>query len=492
MFNQEEFNKFIAENGVYGFFEEPIKLKSGRFSYFYANWRNVVEDVFLTDKLADFVIDFAQDFLPLSEGEIKRGCDTFYGVPEGATKLAVISQYKWAQKSSEYSKGSHVLAMGRAKPKDHGEAKDKFFVGMPKGKVVILEDVTTAGTSILSAIDKLKESGVDIVAAISLTNRMEKRDDGMSVKEAVEAKGVKFFSMSSAPEMLPIMYEKLQLGEEIGRKVEEYYKQYGIDEVKIIPSKIFDKNSNELNEAGKMARSKVCLALDGIESLEELKNMVEDLKPAVGSFKIGKESFTKFGPDAFKIIQEAGGEIFFDSKFYDIPNTVKGAAAAATRHSVSIFNVHISGGVEMMKAAIEGAKEASEKYFIPMPRIIGVTVLTSIDQKTMNNEQKIEGDIKDQVLHLSMLAYESGLDGVVCSAEDLEVLKKGFPDDFLFVTPGIRMPEKDNHDQKRVASPGEAVKNGAGLLVIGRAITFYKTKEERLKAAYNILEDITK
>ena len=102
MFNQQEFNKFVEENGVYGFFDEPITLKSGRLSYFYVNWRNVVEDVFLTDKLADFVLSFAKD----NDIEI----DTFYGVPEGVTKLGIIAQYKWAQQSSKYSKGLLILS----------------------------------------------------------------------------------------------------------------------------------------------------------------------------------------------------------------------------------------------------------------------------------------------------------------------------------------------------------------------------------------------
>jgi len=225
-FNQQEFNKFIEENGVYGVFNDPITLKSGRKSHFYANWRNVVEDVWLTDKLADFVISFVKDK--------NIEADTFYGVPEGATKLGVIAQYKWAQQFSNYSKGTHVLGMGRAKPKDHGDPKDKYFVGMPRGKVVVLEDVTTTGGSMLNTLDGLKKAGVDVATVISLTNRMEKRDDGLSVEEAVKQKGVDFYYMSSALEMLPIMYEKLQPKEEIGREIEEEFNRYGADKLRIV------------------------------------------------------------------------------------------------------------------------------------------------------------------------------------------------------------------------------------------------------------------
>jgi orotate phosphoribosyltransferase len=224
-FIQEEFNRFIEENNVYGFFEESITLKSGRKSHYYANWRNVVEDVWLTDRLAEFVIAFTKT----CDLEV----DTFYGVPEGATKLGVITQFKWAQQFVNYGKGSHVLAMGRAKPKDHGAPKDKYFVGMPQGHVVVIEDVTTTGGSLLQTLDGLTESRVQVVGVISLTNRMEKRDDGLSVKEAVENKGFLFHSMSSSLELLPIMYKKLQPGEHIADAIEQEFRKFGVRELKL-------------------------------------------------------------------------------------------------------------------------------------------------------------------------------------------------------------------------------------------------------------------
>jgi orotate phosphoribosyltransferase len=225
-FDQGEFNKFIEECNVYGFFKEAITLKSGRKSHFYANWRNVIEDVWLTDKLADYVIAFVK--------EIELKLNTFYGVPEGATKLGVITQYKWANQAKDYSKGSHVLSMGRAKPKDHGAPKDKFFVGMPKGKVIVIEDVTTTGGSLITTLESLKEAGVEVVGVISLTNRMEKRDDGTSVKEAVEEKGFKFYCMSSSLELLPIMYKKLQPGEEVGKAIEAEFERYGVEPMRLV------------------------------------------------------------------------------------------------------------------------------------------------------------------------------------------------------------------------------------------------------------------
>ena len=225
-FNQEEFNNFIVDNNIYGFFDEAITLKSGRKSHFYANWRNIVEDAYLTEKLANYLIAYAKN----------RGInvDTFFGVPEGATKLAVITQFLYAQSSNDYAKGSHVLSMGRAKPKDHGAPKDKYFVGMPQGKVIVIEDVTTTGGSLISKLDELKEAGIDIAGVVSLTNRMELRDDGKSVQAAIEEMGYNFYSMSVSTDILPIVYNKLNPNPEIGKAIESEFNEYGVNPIKLI------------------------------------------------------------------------------------------------------------------------------------------------------------------------------------------------------------------------------------------------------------------
>ena len=249
----------------------------------------------------------------------------------------------------------------------------------------------------------------------------------------------------------------------------------------------------KLSEKEKIARSKVCLPLDGLNTLKELKERVEELSPVVGLFKIGKESFTRFGPDSIRAVKEAGGEVFLDLKYHDIPNTVKGAAGAATERGVFMFNVHASGGKEMMKAALQGANETATKLGIQRPKIIAVTMLTSIDQKIMNEELKVSGKVEEQVLNLALLTKESGLDGVVCSAADLYAIKDKLPKEFMFVTPGIKgVNTPAGADQKRVFTPGNAIEDGATILVVGRAITDPKTKEERLKAGYDILRDMAK
>ncbi len=228
-FDQQAFNDFILENGIVGFFEEPITLKSGRLSHFYVNWRNVTEDVFLIDRLADFIISFVR-----SKG-LKADC--FFGVPEGATKTGIIVQYKWAKMSENFGKGSHVLPMGRGKVKQHGMPKDRFFVGAPKGRVVVIEDVTTTGSSLIEWVSKLTElDAVDRVTAIALTNRMERRDDGKSVAEVLAEMNVQYHAMSNAVELLPLAFQrwKSEKKEEVGRKVEEYFKTYGLEELKLL------------------------------------------------------------------------------------------------------------------------------------------------------------------------------------------------------------------------------------------------------------------
>lgn len=227
-FDQEDFNNFVLENNVVGFFEKPITLKSGRESHFYVNWRDVTNDVFLLDKLADYILGFATD----------NGLNTdfFYGVPEGATKTGVITQYKYLMKfknnqsNLEDFDNIYCLPMGRAKPKEHGAAKDKYFVGEPNGVGVVIEDVTTTGGSLLTTIDRLVEAGVEVQAAISLTNRMEKRDDGKSVEEAVLEKGVMYFySMSNALDLLPKAYRKLKPSDEVARAIEKEFEKYGVE-----------------------------------------------------------------------------------------------------------------------------------------------------------------------------------------------------------------------------------------------------------------------
>lgn len=246
----------------------------------------------------------------------------------------------------------------------------------------------------------------------------------------------------------------------------------------------------KLSEREQLARSKVCLPLDGLYSQDAVKARIEQLHSVVGLFKIGKELFTRFGPQVVELVHDAGSEVFLDLKFHDIPNTVKGAAYAAAQLGAYMFNVHASGGCEMMQAACEGARAACEEHELRLPKIIGVTVLTSINQQILNDEVRVPGTLEEHVLALAKFSQQSGLDGIVCSAADLPTIKHELPSDFLYVTPGIKGPNTAaGSDQKRVMTPYNAITDGAGILVIGRAI--YGAPEP-LKAGKEVLEDIVK
>jgi len=244
---------------------------------------------------------------------------------------------------------------------------------------------------------------------------------------------------------------------------------------------------SELSPQEKSAREMVCLPLDGLNSLEQVQGLVEELSPFVGLFKVGKESFTRFGPAVVRLVHDHGSGVFLDLKYHDIPNTVKGAARAATEMGVSMFNVHAAGGLSMMKAAMQGVQEAGSGSAV-VPKVIAVTVLTSIDDRVMNEECGVEGAVEDQVFRLAKLTEAAGLDGIVCSAADMHALTGRLRPGFLFVTPGIKgttTPAGD--DQKRVLSPGRAVAAGSSLLVVGRAIT---GAPDRKAAAREVLQDI--
>jgi orotidine-5'-phosphate decarboxylase len=241
-------------------------------------------------------------------------------------------------------------------------------------------------------------------------------------------------------------------------------------------------------ELEQRARRKVCLPLDGLFSLDEVKARIEQFRPVVGLFKIGKELFTRFGPQVVDLVHQGGSEVFLDLKFHDIPNTVHGAAYAAAQLGVAMFNVHASGGRAMMEAARAGARAAVAKHGLRMPVIIGVTVLTSIDQRMFNDELGIPGRLDEHVLTLAALTQRAGLDGIVCSAADLPRIRAELPADFLYVTPGIKGPDTAaGCDQKRVLTPYQAIKAGASILVVGRAIS---AAPDPLQAGQAVLRDI--
>lgn len=218
------------------------------------------------------------------------------------------------------------------------------------------------------------------------------------------------------------------------------------------------------------ANERIILALD-VPGYDEAMDTVRTFRDHIDIFKIGLELFTSAGPGIIEEINSMGKKIFLDLKFHDIPNTVARSALAAARLGVFMFNVHASGGTEMMKQAAEAVAEFSLKNNVPKPKLIGVTVLTSIDSRTLREDIGVAADMPEQVRHLASLAREAGLDGVVASPGDAADLRTRFGEDFLIVTPGIRPSWSAMDDQKRTSTPKAAIENGADYLVIGRAVT---------------------
>lgn len=209
---------------------------------------------------------------------------------------------------------------------------------------------------------------------------------------------------------------------------------------------------------------RVIVALDYPEAQPALE-LAARLDPAACRLKVGKELFTAAGPQLVRELVGKGFGVFLDLKFHDIPNTAAAACRAAAELGVWMVNVHASGGSKMMEAAREAVDKASHR-----PLLIGVTVLTSMDAAALR-EIGVDRSPREQVLHLAGLARQSGLDGVVCSAQEAADLRARLGAGFALVTPGIRPAGADAGDQSRIMTPGMAIRAGADYLVIGRPIT---------------------
>jgi len=230
-----------------------------------------------------------------------------------------------------------------------------------------------------------------------------------------------------------------------------------------------------------MPKNERLIAALDVRSLDEAKAMVDSLIPAVKIFKVGLGLFTLCGPAAVKMVNDKGGKVFLDLKFHDIPNTVASAVKSASDLSVFILNVHTLGGSEMMRKAAEAVKGIPAR-----PKILGVTILTSMDQKAING-LGIEKSVEEEVLNLAMMAREAGLDGVVASPQETSAIRQKLGKDFIVVTPGVRPKWAAKGDQKRIATPAEAIRSGADYIVVGRPII---KADDPVEAARKIIEEM--
>jgi len=217
------------------------------------------------------------------------------------------------------------------------------------------------------------------------------------------------------------------------------------------------------------ARARLAVALD-LPDRASLLAMARRVAPEAGVLKLGLEAFVAEGPSLVREVVASGADVFLDLKLHDIPNTVGRAAAAAVATGAAIVNCHASGGRAMMRAFGDEGRAAAAKAGRAAPRLIAVTVLTSLDAAAVA-AVGFAGTPREAAVRLASLAQEAGLDGVVCSPEEIAAIRAACGPDFLLVVPGVRPAGADTGDQKRVATPAEAIHAGADLLVVGRPIT---------------------
>ena len=246
---------------------------------------------------------------------------------------------------------------------------------------------------------------------------------------------------------------------------------------------------------GKKRKGQLIVALD-VDTLEAARNLIDTLSPVVDIFKVGSQLFTACGPAAVRFIQARGKKVFLDLKYHDIPNTVASAVNSAVGISVDVhqvmdnpqanqsdssifmYTLHTVGGKNMMQSAVEAGVKAAQKHGVNKPLAVGVTVLTSEEKKD---------NIQALVLERARLAKAAGLDGVVASGQEVEIIRRELGEDFIIVTPGIRPSGSDVGDQKRVTTPAESIQKGSDFLVVGRPIV---AAQDPLRAAEKIVKEI--
>ncbi|WP_028255159.1 orotidine-5'-phosphate decarboxylase [Veillonella magna] len=237
-----------------------------------------------------------------------------------------------------------------------------------------------------------------------------------------------------------------------------------------------------------MADDRLIVALD-VSTMEQMKDIVGTLGDAVSFYKVGMELFYAAGEDTVAYLRDCGKSVFLDLKLHDIPNTVAQGVKSLTRLGANLITIHGQGGAVMLKAAADAAREAAEELGVERPKLLAITVLTSFDDTTWSG---IGGQlpIADQVRRLALLAKDAGVDGVVASPLEAKLIREACGDDFLIVTPGIRPTFAVANDQKRIATPSSALRDGASRLVIGRPITKADNPREAVRMILEEMEAV--
>jgi orotidine-5'-phosphate decarboxylase len=237
------------------------------------------------------------------------------------------------------------------------------------------------------------------------------------------------------------------------------------------------------------AKEKLIVALD-VESASEARRLFAELRDVAGMFKVGSQLFPSAGPEFVRELVKAGAQVFLDLKFHDIPATIASAAREAVRMGVSIFDVHASGGSEMMRRALDASVEEATRLGVKRPSLIAVTVLTSMDDAALRETGVEAASVEEQVRRLARLADASGLDGVVASPHEIVAVRESVErESFLVVTPGVHPSAAAYDDQKRVNTPAATIRDGADFIVVGRAIL---NSHDPARAARAVVEEMEK
>ena len=376
----------------------------------------------------------------------------------------------------------------RDKPKNHGLKNQIEGIDSDsdlQGKrVIVIEDLISTGGSSARAVQAVRNANGECNYCISIFNYdLDKATQAFnSLNPKCEVKSLLTYKtlLEVADEIGHLSYDQITMLEAWRRDPFEWGEKHGFPKV---------EKSEESNEKEKRARERMCLALD-VPSVKEALILVSELSDYIGIFKVGKQLHTAAGNEGINIIkeiQERGGKVFLDLKLHDTPNTVYEAGKACAVPGVLIFNIHVSGGEEMCKKAIEGAKKGAENNKIKRPLVIGVTELTSLDDKDLLT-QGLNINYDNLVTRRTYLAKLWGLDGVVCPASKAGELEREFGSDFIYVTPGIKWAGRSGEGQKQLYTPDKAVRDcNNSILVLGSAIT---KAENRRETAREILRTI--
>lgn len=218
------------------------------------------------------------------------------------------------------------------------------------------------------------------------------------------------------------------------------------------------------------AKERIILALD-VDDINEVRDLVIELKDYVGYFKVGLQLLTSCGFDAIRMVKDYGGKVYCDLKFHDIPNTVAHACSNLVKHDIDFFNLHVQGGSKMVAQAVKTSRDTAKLLNVEPPTILGTTLLSSFGQRTLTQELCVEKNIEDYILQLATVAKDNGLDGIVAGASEAKKIRQQFGEDFIILCPATRPTWASVNDQVRVDTPTEAIKAGVDYLVIGRPIT---------------------